>query len=349
MKLREIGSSGIRVHPIGMGCWAYGGGAYWGKQSQKDVQQIVDAALDNGVNLFDTAEMYNDGKSEAALGEALKHRRQEAIIMTKISPQFCRRGMVEKHCDASLKRLSTDYIDCYVVHWPFQLNSLKHMTKDSSLLTPIDSREAFDELNTLILKGKVRTLGVSNFGVKQLKEAFDCGAPICLNQITYNLLSRAIEAEILPFCREHNISIIGSMALQQGLLAGIYATPDQVPPAQAHSRHFSIERSGEYGRHHGPGAEKEIFDALKQIGQIAQELMVSMAQIAIAWVLAKKGIAATLVGSRNLQEFLMNLQAAELSLSDETIAQLDSITQKVLVKLGYNADYYEDKDNSRIF
>jgi len=349
MELRQLGNSGLRVHPIGMGCWAYGGGSYWGAQSQKDVNAVVSVALDHGANLFDTAEMYNGGKSEIALGHALGKRRREAVILTKISPQNCRKGLIEAHCDASLKRLGTDYIDCYVIHWPFHRHSLEHLTDRPELLEPIDPGEAFFALNRLVEAGKIRAVGVSNFGIKQLEEAFACGAKLCVNEITYNLLSRAIEKEILPFCIDHHISVVGSMTLQQGLLAGIYNSPDKVPLAQAHSKHFAAFRGGGQSRHHGSGVEKELFEALDGIKQIASEQRLDIAQLSIAWALSKRGIAAALVGSRRLSDLQSNLGAGEIILDQTVINRLEQLTQPVLDKLGYCADYYEDDERSRIF
>ncbi|MCL1857365.1 MAG: aldo/keto reductase, partial [Kiritimatiellaeota bacterium] len=115
---RTLGQSGIHVSAVGMGCWAYGGGAYWGRQSQGDVNDIVAAALDRGVNFFDTAEAYNDGESEIALGKALLGKRDHAVIATKVSPAHCGKDALEKHLDASLKRLHADHIDLYMLHWP---------------------------------------------------------------------------------------------------------------------------------------------------------------------------------------------------------------------------------------
>ena len=350
MSYRELGKSGIMVNPIGVGCWAYGGGAYWGEQSQADVNDVVDNAIELGLNFFDTAEMYNDGASETSLGLALKGKRDKAIVATKIGPAFCKREMMIKHLDDSLKRLKMDYVDCYMLHWPLNPISLKHFTDDPKLLAnPPSEEEVFQTFQEFKKKGKIRSIGVSNFGRKQLEAVVKTGVQIDLNEITYNILSRAVEQEILPFCINHNISIVGSMALQQGLLAGIYKSADSVPGPQAHSTHFNFARGGSFSRHTQPGAEKELFDAIAQVEEIASQLNVHVAQLSIAWVLAKKGVTAALVGSRNQSELKNNAYAGTITLDEHTIKALDAAGQPILDILGYNADYYEDPENSRIF
>jgi aryl-alcohol dehydrogenase-like predicted oxidoreductase len=148
---------------------------------------------------------------------------------------------------------------------------------------------------------------------------------------------------------EQRISLIGSMGLQQGLLAGIYQTADDVPPHQAHSRHFAHERGAGTSRHHEAGAEKEIFEVVARLREIAADLGVHIAQLAIAWILKKPFMASTLVGSRNLDELKTNVAACSLELSDETEALIDRISQPALDKLGYNPDYYENSAVSRIY
>ena len=349
MEMRRLGKSDIEVNPIGMGCWAYGGGEYWGEQNQKDVDNLVHKALDIGLNLFDTAEVYNNGASEESLGKALRGKRHKAVVCSKVSPSNTRSEILRNHCEASLKRLGTDYLDTYMLHWPINYSAIKHFTEDKGILSkPPSVQEAFETLIALQKEGKIRHIGVSNFGVKQIAEAKATGANIILNEIAYNILSRAIEKDIVPYCLDNEIAIIGSMALQQGLLAGIYATADDVPYHQAHSRHFRQERGMGTSRHNGNGAEKEVFEAIGQLKDIASELGVHIAQLAIAWVIAKPGIKCTLVGSRNINELEANIKAGSLNLSNEIINKIDIIGEPVLMKLGYNPDYYESEENSRI-
>ncbi|MCL2708772.1 MAG: aldo/keto reductase [Defluviitaleaceae bacterium] len=350
MEYRSLGKSKIMIHPIGMGCWAYGGGAYWGAQAQSDVDYVVSAALDSGVNFFDTAEMYNAGDSEISLGKALRGKRGRAVVATKVSPANCRKAAMTASLDKSLSRLGMDYVDLYMIHWPFNYISLKHFTEDKDVLdNPPDAAEAFGTLAELKKQGKIKSIGVSNFGVTQIKDALATGVSIDVNEVTYNLFSRAIEKEILPFCRDNQISVIGSMALQQGILAGIYPDVESIPKPQAHSRHFHHSRGAEQSRHTSVGAEAEMFAALGEINAVCSELNMPIARLAVAWVLAQKGVSASLVGSRTKPELESNLLAASVALPDDVLRRLDLITKPVLEKLGDNADYYEDDDKSRIF
>jgi len=346
---RRIGLSDVYVHPMGMGCWSYGGGDYWGAQSQRDVNEIVDLALDRGMNLFDTAEAYNDGGSEKSLGLALKGKRGKAVVCSKVSPSNACPDTLRRHCEDSLQRMGTDYIDIYMLHWPINALAVRHFTDDEELIAaPPSVQQAFGTLAKLKKEGKIRYIGVSNFGPEQLREAMGTGAGIVMNEITYNILSRSIEAEIVPLCAQNDISVIGSMALQQGLLTGIYKKAEDVPPHQAHSRHFAQSRGQNASRHFEDGCEPEMFEAIDRLRKLSSELHYSMAALSIAWVLSKPGIAATLIGSRNKNELADNITASEISLDASIIKEIDDLSLPVLQKLGNNPDYYENSKNSRI-
>ena len=165
MKRRQCGKDGLELPVLGIGCWSFGGGDYWGDQNQKDVDSIVAAALEMGCNYFDAAEVYNDGRSESALGQALKGRRTEAILGSKISPHNADPATLRSHCEASLKRLGTDYIDLYMVHWPINPVALEHYTDQEADEKALPSTDAaFRTLTDLREEGKIRHIGVSNFG-----------------------------------------------------------------------------------------------------------------------------------------------------------------------------------------
>lgn len=350
MEYRSLGNSGIQVSPISVGCWSFGGGSYWGAQSQSDVDKVVARALDEGLNFFDTAELYNDGDSERSLGRALSGRRHRAVIGSKIGPDNAYYDALISHCEASLQRLGTDYLDVYMIHWPINERSIRHFSADpEKVKNPPTIQEAMDAMMKLQKDGKVRAIGISNFGPRQMQEALDTGARIDVNEVTYNIVSRAIEADIVPFCLEHNISIVGSMALQQGLLTGKYTSADQIPMNQAHSRHYADARGQGTSRHGGPGAESEIFAVTRELHQIAGECHTTMAQLSIAWTLHKPGITAALVGSRTIAQLEENICASRLQLSDEIVARIDRISQPVLDILGNSPDYYESEANSRIY
>ncbi|MDR0748793.1 MAG: aldo/keto reductase [Tannerellaceae bacterium] len=348
MKTTILGKSDISVSALTVGCWPFGGGDYWGKQSQADVDNVVCTALDKGINTFDTAEMYNDGESERSLGKALGNRRKEAVIISKISPSNCHH--VRKHCEDSLKRLGTDYIDVYMLHWPINKRALEHFTSDPSVIQiPPTVEEAYRQLDELKQEGLIRSAGMSNFGRTQMEEVLNTGVGVDVNEMPYNIVSRAIEAEIVPYCMANAISLVGSMGLQQGLLAGIYKTPGDVPCHQAHSRHYPGYRGGGASRHGEEGAEKEIFDVVARLQELSADLHVHIAQLAIAWILKKPFIASTLVGSRNLKELEMNMEACSLEISGETEALIDKASLPVLRILGNNPDYYEHSSRSRIY
>ena len=315
MEKRTVGKSGIEISVMGIGGWSYGGGDYWGPQAQEDVDAVAHAALDNGINFFDTAEGYNEGRSEEAVGRALKGRRDEAVIATKISPNNTEPTVLREHCEASLRRLQTDYIDIYIVHWPITEHSVE---------------DAFATLTALKEEGKIRSIGVSNFGVAQLSEALATGVQLDVNQLCYNLLSRGIELEILPLCQQHEMGILGYMPLLQGLLTGMYKTAEELPAVHSRFRHFRGDR--EMAGHGEEGAEEEMFAAVEDIRKVAEAEEVPMSRLAIAWTIAKPGITCELVGTRNPSEMEENLHVASLSLSPETIAKLDEITTPLLQK-----------------
>ena len=321
MERHIAGKSGIEISPMGIGCWSYGGGDYWGPQAQSDVTAVANAALDAGINFFDTAEGYNNGRSEEALAVALKGRRHEAVIGTKVSRPDP--ATIRERCEASLQRLQTDYVDIYMIHWPHD---------------EIAIEESMTELTRLQEDGLIRAIGVSNFGVEQLTAALKVGASIAVNQLCYNLLSRAIEPELLPLCRKHDVGILGYMPLLQGILTGQYTRAEEIPPVHARFRHFRDDRP--QASHGEAGAEEEMFETLEAIREIAEAEQVPMARLAIAWAMARPGITCMLVGTRNVDELAENLNVLNYSLSADVIGRLDEITAPLLVKLGANPDYF---------
>jgi aryl-alcohol dehydrogenase-like predicted oxidoreductase len=335
---------------IGIGCWAFGGGEYWGDQNQKDVDAVVRLAVEKGLNVFDTARMYNDGASEISLGKALKGLRDKAFVVSKVSPAKAYRKTLKEECEISLRNLGMDYLDLYMMHWPINPLGIKHFTADPEIIAhPPTTEEAFAALGELKKEGKIRHIGVSNYGIKQLKEAAAFCSEIAVNEMPYNIISRAIEAEIMPYCAERGIGIISSMTLQQGVLAGIYKTAADVPPHQAHSRHFAQERGQGTSRHYEAGAEEEVFQTVALLRELSSEMGVSVAQLSVAWVLANPRIACALIGSRNEKELDENIRAAELKLPAAVVEQINRVSLGALKKLGNNPDYYENSKESRIY
>ena len=346
MQTRSCKSSSLTLPVLGVGCFSFGGGTYWGAQSQSDVNEVVAAAINLGVNFFDTAETYNGGASELALGEALRGRRDRTVICTKIQPDHCYRDEVRRHCEASLARLQTDRIDIYMIHWPLNPSSLRHYTNDERRLAhPPAIQEALHALDELRREGKIRHLGVSNFGVAQLAEALGTGVPLGLNELPYNLLSRGIEPELLPACERHGLGVLGYTPLAQGLLSGKFASFDELPPIRTRTRHFRGDRIG--ARHGGPGFEAETFAALENLRSAAERAAIPLADLALAWAVANPAITCTLVGARNRAQLEANVRAAQLVLSPALRAELSSLTDSLLIKLGNGVDYHQSLEDSR--
>jgi aryl-alcohol dehydrogenase-like predicted oxidoreductase len=333
MEKRRLGKSHIEISVLGIGCWSFGGDDedYWGLQDQRDVEAVVKMALDRGVNYFDTAEAYNEGRSEESLGKALKGRRDEAIIGSKIGPENTEPSVLREHCEASLRRLETDRIDLYMIHWP---------------ITDHSTADAFAALEDLQSEGKVRVIGVSNFGVEQLSQALDTGVRFDSNQLCYNLLSRGIEKEIMPLCAAQEIGIMGYMPLLQGFLADKFKTPDEIPEARARTRHFDGSRP--LSRHGESGAEEEMFSALDGIRKIAEQEGIPMSQLALRRCIAPPEMTSVLTGVRSLSQLEHNVQAFSHDLSAEVVKKLNELTDPVTDKIGTNPDYFEGRSNSRM-
>lgn len=345
METRKSGKSQLELAVLGLGCWPFGGGKYWGGQDQKDVNDVVKAAVDLGINYFDTAEAYNDGESEKSLGIAIKGvPRHKVIIGTKISPSNARADVLTAHCEQSLQRLGTDYIDLYMVHWPITSKAIAHFTDEKIEVPSVD--DAFATLRRLKEQGKIRYIGVSNFAPNKLKEALDTKTEIVINELPYNLLCRAIEYETLPQCVSEGVGILGYMVLLQGILADIYPTLDDVPTWQRRTRHFDSRKCEEV-RHGEVGAEAETNEALAGIRAIARYYGMTMPEMAIKWAIANPAITCVLAGSRNVKELKANVEAVEKPLPKEAVEKLNQVTDKLKNKLGTSFDYYETASNDR--
>ena len=159
MEKRICNNTGLELSVLGTGCWTFGGGTYWGKQDQKDVNEVVHASVDLGINYFDAAEAYNEGRSESSLGEAIrKIHRDKAIIGSKVSPSNCHKETLIRHCEESLKRLQTDYIDVYMLHWPIHPHSIRHFTNRINIIeNPPEIDETLEALRILKKQGKIRS------------------------------------------------------------------------------------------------------------------------------------------------------------------------------------------------
>ncbi len=329
MQLRRLGNSSLMVSPIGVGFWGIVGGDYWGAQDETDTVGAVHAALDAGINFFDTAEGYGNGYSEEMLGRALTGRRNEAIIATKVSAGNLAPAAIRAACEHSLMRLQTDSIDLYQVHWP-------------NREVPFD--ETMATLLELQREGKIRVIGVSNFGKLDMPDMLQCGR-YDANQLPYSLLWRAIEFDIQPQCVERNISILPYSPLNQALLTGRYRSAEEMPYSRTRTRHFRGDRRD--SRHGTAGFEGETFAAVEAIREICADIGEEMAHVALAWLLHKPGVASVLAGARNPKHIESNRQAGELALSDETMRRLDDATDDLKHKLGPDPDMWGTGADSR--
>jgi aryl-alcohol dehydrogenase-like predicted oxidoreductase len=346
MERRKCNNSGLELSVLGTGCWTFGGGEYWGSQDQQDVNEVVRASIDFGINYFDTAEVYNEGRSETSLGMAISGiPRNKFLIGSKVSPSNCYKDILIEHCEASLKRLGTDYIDIYMIHWPIHPHSIRHFTSDVRIIqNPPTIDEALEDLIKLKEQGKIRFFGVSNFSSNRLKD-FPL-EQVAVNELPYNLLCRAIEYDTLDMCQRHGIGVIGYMALLQGILAGTYPTLAEVPSWRRRTRHFNCKGTREC-RHGEAGIEDETNEALTEIRRISKETGIKMNDLAIKWILANPAITCTLAGSRNVIQLKENIKATEFDLDTEIKKELDRVTFPVMEKLGNHFDYYESANNDR--
>ena len=310
----------IQVSPIALGCWPFSGGEFWGSQEDADSISAVHAALDSGINFFDTAENYP--RSEEVLGLGLKGRRHEAVVATKVSAKNLAPLDLVDACERSLRALQTDYIDLYQIHWPNW---------------DVPLAETVGTLDALQLEGKVRAYGVCNFADQDLTEMIAVGQCVT-DQLPYSLVWRSIEMSVLPLCRENGIGVICYSPLAQGVLTGRYTSAEDVPEGLARTRHYSGERT--LAEHGEPGLEEDLFAAVAKVREIAGELGEPMASVSLAWLRQQAGITSLLVGARNGDEVKRNLPSLELTLSVDVLQQLDLVTRPVKEAVGTNLDMW---------
>ena len=330
MEKHQLGKSALYVSTLALGCWALAGGDGWGDQDESQAIATIHAALDHGINFFDTAEGYGNGASEVIVGKALADRRDKALIATKISPNHAHPDQVQDYLEASLRRLQTDYVDLYIIHWPLQ---------------SIPVADTLSVLEACKQEGKIRAIGVSNFGKANLEEMLAAGVEVAANQCCYNLVARAIEFDILPICREHQISVTAYMPLMQGILTGKWQTIDDIPSFRTRTRHFSSKRPG--ARHGSPGAESTLVATLDAIRQIAADLNWPMANVALAWVAAQDGLASVLAGGRTPEQVERNVKALAQKLPADAFSLLNRATDALKNELGPSIDYWQSTDNAR--
>jgi len=330
MKYRKLGADGPEVSVLSFGAWPMGDTPYWGEDDQANAEAAVHTAIDEGINLFDTAEGYGAGDSEKALGRFLGAKRDQVLIATKVGPDNCAPDRLRNACEASLERLGTDYIDLYQIHWPFR---------------DVPFEAAAEVLLRLKEEGKIRAIGVSNFGPIDL-EAWLAVSPCASNQLGYNLVFPVIEHEIVPACLRHDVAILVYMPLAQGILSCRWKSLEDIPQARRRTRHFAHNRSGV--RHNEPGCEELLSKTLGHLDELAADLACPPATLALAWVMDQPGVTSVIIGARNPAQLQRNTAVLDFELDDATRARLDALSQPFKEVFGKNADMWCDAETSRI-
>jgi aryl-alcohol dehydrogenase-like predicted oxidoreductase len=331
MKYNTLPNTDLTVSKLCFGCWGIIPDFHWGERDQQDSVKAILATVDAGINFFDTAPVYGDGASETLLGTVFAdHKlRDKTIIASKVPPNSMKPDQIQTECEASLKRLQTDYLDLYQTHWT---------SRDVPLA------DSWGAMLRLQEQGKVRHIGVCNMGLEDLQAVSDLQKPVT-NQLPFNLMWRMIEAEILPHCIQQDIGVLVYTPLMHGILADKYQSAADVPDGRARSRHFNGERP--MARHGEPGAEVETFAALDAIRDICVGLNREMADVALAWIMQQAGIVSVITGASNADQLRKNVNAVESPLSDDVLQKLDAATTKLKTVLGSNPDMWDGGENSR--
>jgi len=310
MQYRKLGNSGLKVSEISLGSWL----TYGGYVADDNAVRSIEQAYDLGVNFFDTANMYERGEAEKVMGKALsQYPRESYVLATKVFNKMGEgpndRGLSRKHimeqCDASLKRLGTDYIDIYYCH---------RYDKE----TPLE--ETLRALDDLVTRGKVLYIGVSEWTPAQIVEAYAIADKLLLdkiivNQPVYNMFNRYIEKEIIPIGKEKGYGQVVFSPLAQGLLTGKYRLGQPIPAdSRAASKNWGEKQLNETN-----------LTKVENISKIADELGIKVSQLAIAWILRQDNVASALVGASRPEQVVENCAASGIKLSDDVLGAIEEI------------------------
>lgn len=317
MDYRFLGASGFKVPVLGFGAGTFGGKgplfSAWGTTDVDEARRLIDICLDAGVNFFDTADVYSDGASEEILGEALRGRRDEAIISTKVTLRSgngpndigASRHHLIRSVDQALRRLQTDYIDLLQLH---------HF----DAMTPVESVTA--TLDDLVRAGKVRFLGASNFSGWQLMKSLATAdrygySRYVANQVYYSLVGRDYEWELMPLGLDQGVGAVVWSPLGWGRLTGRISRRQPAPPSSR------LRETAQFA----PRVEDErLYRVVDALEEVAAETSRTVPQVALNWLLQRPTVATVLIGARNEQQLRDNLGAAGWSLSEAQVAKLDA-------------------------
>lgn len=318
MQTRKFGNTDLETTPIGFGSWAVGGSGWaagWGPQDDEESMEAIRRSLERGVNWIDTAAVYGLGHSEEIVARALEGvpEGERPYVFTKCSMIWDENGeighslkaeSVKRECEDSLRRLRTDIIDLYQIHWPNPEEEIE---------------EGWSAMAELKAEGKVRYIGVSNFDVGQMERAREI-APIDSLQPPYSMLSRDVEDEILPFCREHGIAVIVYSPMKSGLLTGKMTKEraENLPEDDWRSR-ASAFREPQLSRN------LELVELLREIGG---RYDASPAEVAIAWTLRQPGVTGAIVGGRRPDQVDGVVGAADLKLGEDELDEIEAFLKQ---------------------
>jgi aryl-alcohol dehydrogenase-like predicted oxidoreductase len=317
MEMRLLGRSGLRVSALGFGTMTFGGEGFFapvGNTQVEEARRQIDISIEAGVNLFDTADVYSVGKSESILGQALGARRKDVLIATKVFGRMGERpndvGLSRTHiieaCEASLRRLGTDYIDIYQAH-----------CFDS--LTPLEETlRAFDDL---VRAGKVRYIGCSNYSGWHVMKALAISERRGLErfasqQIYYSLAGREAERELIPLALDQGVGVLVWSPLAFGFLSGKYRRGGARPEGARLAQMDVVELRD----------EQRVYTILDALEEIARARGVSVPQVALNWVMRRPAVSCVLVGARTEQQLRDNLAAATWQLSEEEMKRLNEVS-----------------------
>ena len=323
MEYRYIGDSEINASVITFGAWA-AGGWMWGSTDRKEAIEAIVAAYEVGVTTIDTAPIYGQGTSEEIVGEALKDiPRDKTQILTKFGLRwdlaegdfafhskknngedieiykYAGKDSIIYECEQSLKRLGTDYIDLYQIHWP-----------DST--TPLD--ETFEAVAQLIEQGKIRYAGVCNYNAQLMAEA-EKTLPLVSNQIPFSMVNRAVEDETIPYCIKHNKAVLAYSPLERGLLTGKIHVGHQFQEGDHRAKH----------PHFQPDFIDKTNILLERIKPLADDKGVTLAQLVLRWTVERPGITIALAGARNAQQSVQNAKAMDFNLTQEELDFMNAV------------------------
>jgi aryl-alcohol dehydrogenase-like predicted oxidoreductase len=318
MNTRFLGNTGVRVSELCFGAMTFGGRGYWktiGQVEQKEADDLVGAAIDGGVNFFDTADIYSDGQSEQILGQALGLRRKDVVLATKVrgrtGPGPNDIGLSRKHiiesCDASLRRLGTDYIDLYQVH-------------SFDPRTPLE--ETLRALDDLVHQGKVRYLGASNFAGWQLMKALAISDAQHLErfvtlQALYSLIARDLENELVPLSLDQKLGILPWSPLGGGFLTGKYRRGQ--PRPEGARRSDATNQFLQFDEERG-------FDIVDELEKVAANHQATITQAALNYLLRKPGVTSVIIGARNAAQLADNLKTTSWEMTADEVARLDALS-----------------------